>query len=315
MATNSNAAVIEIESGLREVTGAPDAYDAMRRLCFTVMQASKQKKPPFKLKPLLDVLSVPFEYDNSGTGAAEASVSLRNGQLVLEIPRPHFGGSSGRSRRWRFSIAHEFAHILLIKTMGAKIVKLANHDKISYRFVEDLCDHGASHLLIPRLKLSEMLRRDGFSNSAVRQAAKQFDTSETAMLRAVQDFLPGGAIITLTRYRRNEQEKNEPRVSFCSSKYSQISSRPWLPKGCTMKHIDMKKRKDGNLVSIVLNDKVWNLDGIAVPWSFGPDQGNLRLASDSCPKQENACEGGSAIICAALGRLDRSLFDAGARAP
>lgn len=313
MATNSNAAVYEIESGLREATGAPDAYDAMRRLCFTVMQATKQKKPPFKLKPLLDVLSVPFEYDNFGSGAAEASVSLRNGQLVLEIPKPHFGGSSGRSRRWRFSIAHEFAHILLIKTLGARIIKLANQDKISYRFVEDLCDHGASHLLIPRLNLSEMLRRDGFSSYVVRQAAKRFDTSDTAMIRAIQDFLPGGAIITVKRFRRNEQERNEPRVSFCSSKYSQILYRPWLPKGCTMKHIEIKQLKDGNLVSIVLSDKEWNLDGITVPWSVGPDQGNLRFEPDSFPKQENACESGTAIICAALGRLDRTLFDAGAR--
>ncbi|MCY4303516.1 MAG: ImmA/IrrE family metallo-endopeptidase [Aestuariivita sp.] len=304
----TSPAIAEIEKRIRSATGAPSAYAAMRRLCSTVVEASRQTDPPFRVKPLLDVLNVEFEYQNVNCGAAEASVSLREDRLILDVPRPHFDGRSGRYRRWRFSIAHEFAHILLIRTLGAKILELTNQDKFSYRFVEGLCDHAASHLLLPRTRLTETLRRQKFSQDTVRDIAKCFDTSQSVVLHALEDLLPRGAIFLIKSYKRDEKERVEPRVFFCSSRYSRDAVRPWLPRGCTMKHINVDASRPLRGISILLNTKEWLLEGKQLPWMFGPPQPDMFYKLNGA-EQINDNHYGTAIICAEKGKFDRGLFD------
>ena len=310
-----NAAIAEIDARLRKITGAPSAVSAMRRFCSTVIKASKQTIPPFKIKPLLDVVGVGFQYEETNTGAAEASVTLQKGRIVLAVPKRHFTGASGRCRRWRFSIAHEFGHILLIHALGARVVKLAHQDRDTYRFVENLCDYAASHILIPRTILTKKLRRRGFSHSTVKDLAEQFATSETAMLRAMTDLLPGGGIFVIREYRRHKREEIQPRIHLCSTVYSQSPARPWLPRGCTMKHVEraQKPMSVGQIkeeienISVVLGDNIWKLDGFAVPWRFVRGQQNLLGKRDNSGNWEMA-ETGTALVCAVSGKLDGTLF-------
>ncbi|MCY4202470.1 MAG: ImmA/IrrE family metallo-endopeptidase [Aestuariivita sp.] len=301
-------AIAEIEKRIRDSTGAPSAYAAMRRLCSAVVQASRQTEPPFRVRPLLDVLNVEFEYENTNCGAAEASVSLRGERLVLDVPRPHFDGQSGRYRRWRFSIAHEFAHILLIRTLGAKLLELTNQDKSSYWFVEGLCDHAASHLLLPRIRLTEILRSQKFSQDTVREIAKRFDTSQSAVLCALQDLLPRGAIFLIKSFRRDTKERVEPRVFLCSSRYSRDTVRPWLPRGCTTKHIEVDESTPLKSVCISLNKRNWNLEGKQLPWIFGPQQPDMFYSLDGS-KHVSDNRYGKVIVCAEKGKFDRALFD------
>lgn len=308
-APQSCPAIAEIEVKLCQATGAPNAHVAMRRLCATVVKASNQKEPPFKIKPLLDVLGVAFEYDPSNSGAAEASISLRDDQLILEVPKPNFKGRSGKSRRWRFSLAHEFAHIVLLRTLGARIVELTYQDRQSYRFVESLCDFAASHILLPRPKLTEVLWKDGFSQKTVRNIMTRFDASESAVLRAIHDLLPGGAIFTARSFRRHESEDSEPRVVFCSTIYSSDTSRPWLPRGATLaKHLRLEPKKAIERVTVSLRDAEWNFDGASMPWLFGPSQPDMFKGGDSPIAVDVSDDPGRVIVCAEIGKFDMTLF-------
>lgn len=311
-----NGAIAEIDARLRGITGARNARAAMRRLCAAVIKASNQTEPPFKIKPFLDVVDVKFQYEETNTGAAEASVSLKNGRAVLEVPKPHFTGASGKYKRWRFSIAHEFGHILLLNALGSRAVELARRDKNAYRFVEDLCDYAASHLLMPRAVLTKELRYRGFSHGAVKKLAERFATSETALLRALTDLLPGGAIFIVREFQRHEREEFEARIHFCSSLYSQSPERPWLPRGCTMKHLTRNRlhTPDGAIVSgardevsVSLNENCWKLDGIAAPWQFSYRQQDL-FRERKVGRSWQMAEKGTALVCAAKGKLDETLF-------
>ena len=311
-----NGAITEIEARLRNITGAPSAHAAMRRLCSVVMKASKQTDPPFKIKPFMDAVDVKFQYEESKIGSAEASVVLKNGRVVLEVPKQHFTGTSGKYKRWRFSIAHEFAHILLLNALGPRSVELAHHDKTAYRFVEDLCNYAASHLLIPRASLTKELRHRGFSNGVLKNLVQRFAASETAILRALTDLLPGGAIFIVREFRRHKREKIELRIYFCSTLYTQIPVRPWLPQGCTMKHLTRvrKRTRDSQIISteleeisVLLNEKRWKLDGVAMPWQFTQRQRGLLCERNEAGSWEMT-ESGAALVCAAKGKLDETLF-------
>ena len=186
-------------------------------------------------------------------------------------------------------------------------MELTYQDKLSYRFVEGLCDHAASHLLLPRTKLTEVIRREGFSQDTVRYIAERFDTSEMVVLRATQDLLPGGAIFTIKSFRRNAKEQNEPRVFVCSSLYSIESMRPWLPQGCTMKHLKTAEGSSVTDVTVLLNDKEWRLDGKMLPWTFGPRQEDMFYEPNE-PKNASDARHGTAVICAAKGKFDAALF-------
>lgn len=315
-ANSSGTAIAEIEAGLCVATGAGDAKSAMKRLCNSVIKASKQDSTEVQVRRLLEVLDVPFVYQNTNSGAAQASVSIRDGRLVLEVPKPNFRRGSGMSKRWRFSIAHEFAHIVLIRTLGASVVTLTHRDRNTHQYVERLCDYAASHILLPRSKVLAEVRKLGFSRLAVDHIQRFFQVSETAALRAMDDLLPGGALFTIREFKRNDRETFEPRVSFCSSLYARGSGQPWLPQGCTMKHLElaepiesMDEIKDPRFSSLrlSLNDKVWELDAVVLPWQFGRVQRDffsVRLNVDLPPPSLS----GFAIACAGKGKLDSSLF-------
>lgn len=305
----TSGAVAEIEARLCKITGAPNAYAAVRRLCMTVVKASDQKEPPYRIKPLLDVLGVAFEYETPNSGAAEASVSLRDSGLVLEVAKRNFQSRSGKSRRWRFSIAHEFAHIVLLRTLGGRIVELTYQDKASYRFVERLCDHGASHILLPRAELTGLLWRRGFSQRTVRHIMERFDTSEAAVLRAIHDLLPGGAIFTIRSFRRHDDEECEPRIAFCSTIYSREAISPWLPRGSTMKrHLTRKSACGNERITVALNEVQWELEGTSLPWLFGPSQPDMFLGARASADVERKNDCGVAIVCAQKGKFNGAVF-------
>lgn len=303
------SAIAEIEAKLKKATGAPNAHAAMRRLCSSVVQASRQSEPPIKIKPLLDVLGVKFEYEPSSSGVAEASIALRDDRLVVEVPKTNFKGNSGRYSRWRFSLAHEFAHVVLIRTLGARIVELTYHDNDSYKFVESLCDYAASHILLPRSKVAEVLWRQGFSKKSVQDTMARFHTSESAVLRAIHDFLPGGAIFTIRSFRRHENENIEPRIVFCSTIYSRDGSRPWLPRDSTAaKHVKLVASEELERVIVSLREVEWRLEGMSSPWFFGPSQRDMFGGGATFMDQRLSADVGQVVVCAAIGKFNAAMF-------
>ncbi|MBO6561846.1 MAG: ImmA/IrrE family metallo-endopeptidase [Nisaea sp.] len=305
----------EIEQRLVKLTGASNAYSAIRRLCTSVVRASNQEVPPFHIKPLLDVIGVEFKYSDVNTGQAEASVSIKDGSLFLEVPKAHFKGGSGRSKRWRFSIAHEFVHIILLRALGASLIELTFRDEETYSFIEDLCDYAASHILLPRPKLLQELRKSKISSKTISIISHKYNVSEAVIFRSINDFLPCGGVFGVKKYKRKNSEKRELRISFCSTPYRERQIRPWLPLGCTMRHINLSSgtfegaseggRKIEDII-ISINKKVWKLHGLVVPWVFGQEQKDIFVKNRSLDVLDD--EVGYVLFCSEAGKLDATLF-------
>jgi Zn-dependent peptidase ImmA (M78 family) len=302
-----------IVDGLHAKTGASEPLTAVRRILTHLLTATEQSVPPIRVKPMLNVLDVEFKYDERGLGDAEAAVRTENGRLYLQIAQGQIRGS----KRWRFSIAHEFIHIVLIKTLGPQVVSLAHADKATYDFVEWLCDAAASHLLVPSDHLLDRLREKGLSRSTLQATAKDCDVSFEVILRATNGLLPGGAIFLMSRFRRGKKDQLKLRVRQCSTSNKETPERPWIPFGCGPKHLGSSdecleralKTQEPIELEVQKGGYTWMLDGIILPWphtvhgTLLPDD-KERTVGRSVPHDDGAI----AVVCAKRGFLDPSLF-------
>ena len=306
-----------LSQALCRKTGAATPSLAVRRLLNSVLLAADEAHPPVRVRNLLDVLNVPFDYSDEGIHDAEAAVRVVNGQLRLQIPESRIRRDRN-SRRWRFSIAHEFIHILLIKSLGPKIIDVTNTDKETYDFVERLCDEGASHLLIPRSYLKTELRRGGLRRETIEKVATECDVSLSAAIRSVNDLLPGGSIFFLSRFKRGKRGHEKLRVRWCTASNRDVAARPWVAKGCSLKHLGTNDETVSNALATGATLKLdasfagysWKLDAVPILWPYLPNDrldlgdGEKGGFQQGCPPDRDAC----AIVCSKAGFLDDSLL-------
>lgn len=311
--TPSNAIQL-IDNALVAKSGAADAKSGIRRLCNAALKETGQREPPVKISPLLRLSGVSWSYEDRRRGNKEAAIVFSDGGLRLAIAKDSFS-RDGFSRRWRFSVAHEFTHIILIRTVGARVVDLANSSKEAYEYVEQLCDYGASQILLPRAILRRALRERSFSQKTIFELAELFDVSFSALMWGLADLLPQGGLLLLREYRRSAQERNELRVWSSYSRYNSSMEEPWLPRGCTMKHIRVGERPLGFChleecasfpIKVVLGKRVRKLEATMVGWES-------RGATSSFFEEDRAGyiqggENGLVLACAAQGKLDLELF-------
>ncbi len=309
-----SAAIQAINHALVRNCGGTDAKSSVRRLCNAALNETGQREPPFKISPLLRLSGVEWSYEDRRRGNKDAAIVFKDGGLRLAISNDSFP-KEGVSRRWRFSVAHEFAHVILIRAIGARVVDLANSSKEAYHYVERLCDYGASHILLPRSALRRAVRERDFSQSSVLELARLFDVSFTVLMWGLADLLPQGGLLLLREYRRSAQETNELRVWSSYTRYSSDLEEPWLPRGCTMKHIRVGQRPLGfeHLghrgalpIDVVLGKRSRKLEAAMIDW-----RGMAQTRSFLEKNRLNPIQGGEKgllLACAATGRLDLELF-------
>ncbi len=307
-------AIQVINDALVRKSGGADAKSSIRRLCHAALKETGQRKPPFKISPLLRLAGVDWSYEDRRRGNKDAAIVLSDGGLRLAISTDSFP-REGVSRRWRFTVAHEFAHVVLIRAVGARVVDLANSSKKAYQYVERLCDYGASQILVPRANLRKALRERNFSQKSILDLADLFDVSFTALMWGLADLLPQGGLLLLREYRRSAQESRELRVWSSYTRYSSGLEEPWLPKGCTMKHIRVGERplgfshlevRDGLPIKVVLGKRARQLEAAMVDW-----KSRGRTASFLNERRLGYIQGGEdglLLACAAPGKLDLELF-------
>lgn len=302
----------QITDGLQRKTGASDPVLAVRRVLTRLLASSGQDTPPYRVRPLLDILGVEFMYAAPSSQNSEASVRMVDGKLYLQIDRERMRGS----KRWRFSIAHEFIHLVLIKVLGEDVVRLAHSDKATYDFVERLCDSGASHLLVPRHHLLSRLRQLDWKAGTFQTVAGDCDVSFEAAFRTANDLLPSGGVFLLSRFRAGSKSKLQLRVRQCSTFNKEMPDRPWVPFGCGPKHfglseealLDGLQRRSLMPMRIVTAGIGWEVDGVVLPW---PHQANTKLQlNELTPNRTRHAPDdpdGVAIVCAKRGHLDPTL--------
>jgi hypothetical protein len=217
--------------------GGGDAFEAMRHACEQLVSRLGAARLPIKLAPLARLMGAQLDYDNRAElGQAEAAIRFRDGQLVLWVSRSRFENVRTRKRA-RFSIAHELGHLLMFQMLGPEFLDHGEADAASYALTERLCDFAASQILMPRSLLQTAARERAFTASGLRSLEDLFGVSSPALLRAVADLVPDGAVTELRRFQRRPTEALEWRVWAASTAAASVDLNSWLPSGCTLKHI------------------------------------------------------------------------------
>ena len=254
--------------------GTTDPFAAMRQCCSRLLDEAGQSALPVRLSAVLSVLDVPVVYDaiSAGDRREEASLRVSGDRIELHICREQFRRNPKRAR---FTIAHEIGHMILYKAIGPDAFELGEESRSAYQEVERYCDHAASHLLIPRERMADGLRRNGFARGPFEKLAALFEVSVEAFLRAMPDLVPDGQLVEWRSYRRHAAEPEVWRAWRCYGPFDPSGGRPWLPKGCTLKHLDpsrviMDLDADGPVaasnVRIVLRSRASVHDAVACLW-------------------------------------------------
>ena len=301
--------------------GAPDPFIALKRACSRLLDESMQHGTPVRLKSVLEHLGVPIIYE-SAVGREEAALRLIDGRINLAISR---GRLKSAPRRARFTIAHEIGHLILYNALGAEVFDAVDEDAAAYKEVERYCDFAASHLLLPRERLSAALRINGLSQNGMRRLAVGFDVSHEALLRALPDLVADGQVVEWRTYRRHDGEEMTWRVWGCYAPYRRAGPQPWMPKGSTMKHLDLTELipdlKAGEILmksptDLVLGTRRSRHDIVACLWPAHVQNVDLALEAGEATtgRERDAMEPGRLmVVLARVGSVDPGLFGARVR--
>jgi len=305
----SGAAYAELSRNLARRLDAPDEFAALTRACAQLLSQTGQHRPPVSLKSIGRALGIEYEYEKAAAGNEEASLSFSDGRMRLHISRNRFRSNP---RRARFSIAHEMAHVILIRALGPGAIDAGESDRASYEAVERLCDFAASHLLLPREQLAAALRERGIGRGGTWALTTLFEVSQEALFRSIADLVPDGSVLLWRRYRRNAREDLTWRVWGSYTPLHAISNRPWLPRGCTLKHLAIGHLLDhaepdravlARDVELQLNGPVTRHDLVATRWSDSYRQISMDGVSEASRGRPQ--EFTSDCLVTVLGRKDR----------
>jgi len=287
---------------------APNELAAMSKACAQILAETGQLRPPVRLKTVLHALGIDHTYDAALAGKEEASLSFSDGKVRLHISRERFRSSPARAR---FSIAHEIGHLILIRTLGPGVINAGETDAAVYNGVEQLCDFAASHLLMPREQLVAALRERDIGRTGIASLARLFDVSREALFRSIADIVPDGAVILWRRFQRNAQEPMVWRVWGSYAPTVGGGARPWLPRGCTLKHLSIEPHIDkltpdaASLVrgvELKLQSEPTSHDVVLCKWSLPYRQTSMSSFAGSNPSGYAST---AETLVAVVGRPDR----------
>jgi Zn-dependent peptidase ImmA (M78 family) len=206
---------------------------AMRIACASLLRMCGIDRPPVSLKKLLTYLDVRVDVIDRPL-KADAELHLKKGQFTVVV-------SSQKLRqnweRTRFTIAHEFGHILLAHHLAdAALFTSLDENLESHRENERLCDLAAKELLMPTAMVKSALYENGLSPSGLGAIRHAFGVSRMAIIKSIAEALPDTFLFTWRKHARHAKEQSTYRV-VSSTKYHPSNANPWLPAGCTSDHV------------------------------------------------------------------------------
>lgn len=219
--------------------GADSPESAMRAACAALLSSVGLEEPPIPLKPLLQTLEISVQRvprrDLLQKKQPEALLAVKKGGLVVYLyndPKQHW-------RRARFSLAHEIGHALLFHALGDPVL-IASLEATSedHKQVERLCDLAASEILMPARAVRRVLRECDFTPDGLALLYDRFLVSREVLMRRVATIMPHTSVVRWKVFSRSKSEPREMRVVGSFPGYSRVRTRPWLPIGCTTRHLD-----------------------------------------------------------------------------
>jgi hypothetical protein len=172
---------------LRPLT-LPDAMRVAEAQANRLLQILEITGPPFPESAIADLPRI--EVTRMQPAPVSGAAHWARGRWLIML-----NGAEPR-RRQRYSLAHEFKHIL--DSPFTKIIYPHDSDLLTHLRVEQICDVFAACLLMPRAWLEGYVHTK--ETPAVRQLARRFDVSPMAMrVRLRQLGFNDSAQLTLVR--------------------------------------------------------------------------------------------------------------------
>ena len=243
---------------------------AMRGLCTSLLHRCGEAHAPIGLKKLLDLLGVKFSWSNDYTSRnrserSEALLDTSGGSLLISLK----SDLKQNWRRDRFSIAHELAHAMILKTLRSPaLIESLDDTDVHLDQLERVCNIGAAEILMPVTMIRRSIRENTVMGHGLLSMYDEYLVSRDALIWRLASILPATSVFRWRYHARNPKEETCYRVVACYPSYERNGMRPWLPRGTSVKHVSpdifsTAEKRDSNLeFSITLNKKSTECEGI-----------------------------------------------------
>jgi hypothetical protein len=280
-----------------DTLAAPTPTAAMRILCRSLLAECSVTAAPIPLKKLCEHLSIRVVQKET-LGRATLRLSSEGLELWMS-------SDIRKWRRSRFTIAHEIAHALLIRTLkDERLVASLSANIGIHSEVEALCNAGASEILMPKKWMLTEIENCGLHVRGLQHLYDRFLVSYKALLFRIPQVIPSSSITVWRRHARDVDEAAVLRVVYCFPQYARDSKSPWLPKGLTTRHVkpDIVTEVFHDGKSLFVPDIEVELNGMsrcvgvasAVP-TMRKEQSQLPLF-DGCPIRDEQSMGADAVL-------------------
>lgn len=241
---------IGLEDILKSKFNSPTIDGSLEIVCNKLLDESKNETPPISLDKIVKYLGVKTKINNNLS--SDAILKVKGNKFRIEYKEVK------NWRRQRFTVAHEIMHVLLYQLFNGHL----DFNNIDIEQLENICNLGASKILLPKshvLKDTQSIEHDYlYFNNLV----KKYDVSLSALLWRLNDLNPNKSYFIWKKYARNHNDDNEYRVYLSFQKYTKHLIYPYLPVGCTQKHLSKrifdisKSIEQSGTLFLTLNKKI-----------------------------------------------------------
>lgn len=191
-------------------------------------EETKNLSAPISLNNIVKKIGIKTKVNNAIN--QDALLSIQNNGYKIEY------NNSINWRRQRFTIAHEIMHTIIYDLFHSII----NFKKIEIKKLEQLCDFGASEILMPSQLVREKIDGKSINFNLLTELSNTFKVSFTAISRKINYINPNRSIYIWKKHSRKAGEKISFRVYKAYQTYTSAIDYPYIPIGCSVKHLSDK---------------------------------------------------------------------------
>jgi Zn-dependent peptidase ImmA (M78 family) len=218
---------VNIENLLKGRFTTPSLSGAINIISEKLLNESKNNELPTSLNNLTKFLNIKTVSNNSLEN--DALLFIKNGSYTIEFKK------SKNWRRQRFTIAHEIFHVILFDLFSDTV----DFNNVDLKKVEYICNLGASEILVPKLEIKKDILNKQINLDLIEKLVEKYMVSYSVIFRKINQLNPEISIYIWRKYARKLEEKNEYRVFQAFQEYTKDFKYPYLPKGCTTKHLSL----------------------------------------------------------------------------
>jgi Zn-dependent peptidase ImmA (M78 family) len=218
---------VNIENLLMGRFNTPSLSGAITIITEKLLNESKNNELPISLNNLTKFLNIKTITNNSLEN--DALLFIKNENYTIEFKK------SNNWRRQRFTIAHEIFHVILFDLFSDTV----DFNNVNLKTVEYICNMGASEILVPNSKIKKDILNKQINLDLIEKLVEKYMVSYSVISRKINQLSPETSIYIWRKYARKLEDKNEYRVFQAFQEYTRDFKYPYLPKGCTTKHLSL----------------------------------------------------------------------------